>query len=454
MNCTHRKYSLLGHCLLSCCVVLLAAASSLAAEVTFTGDRTGAELETMPASKSLLKAPADVTGDFDVAKTPPKVRFAVFPGQWKGARLWSSWGDATFASDGNFYTSVGDHAAPHGTAYVYRVNPENGKVDLVVDYNKLIGIKDETKYTPGKIHGGLVDGGDGWLYFFGYRGSVRRTGKDTGYQGDWLLRFNLASGKTENLGIPVAHCSVPVLLGSAATKSLYGLAVPGQTASSQEDRFFRYDLEKQKLVTEGGPTPNMSRAMVVTDDGRAYYSYSAEKGAPGVFVRYNPKTNKSEITKIAIPSDGQLRAASRPNDKGVSFCMSRSGELFAFDTKKETVKALGPLFVADPLYTATCKLDPSQRYLYYLPGAHGKSNRSGTPVLQYDTQTGRRKVIAFLNDLFRKEMNYNLGGTYGIALNGDGSQLMINFNGAPLGAKQPDFELCSVVVLEIPASER
>jgi len=441
-------------CLSSSLIVGLLLATAAADEVTFTGNSRQAKLETLPADASVLKPPKDVNGDFDTAETPPQVRFAIFPSQWKGARLWSSWGDAVYASDGNFYASVGDHAAPHGTAYVYRIDAEAGTVDRVVDFNQVIGIDDEQRYTPGKIHGGLVDGRDGWLYFFGYRGSVRRTGEETGYKGDWLLRYHLAKGTTENLGIPVPYCSVPVLLGHHGSHSLYGLGVPGQTAKSQEDRFFRYAIEANKTVYNGGPAPNMSRAMILADDGRAWYSYSKEKGAAGVFARYDPDKKKVSLTKVAVPGNGQLRAASRPNEDGVAWCISRDGLLFSFDTKREKVTQRGPCFVADPLYTATCKLGPSGRYLYYVPGAHGKTSRSGTPVIQYDTKTGRRKVLAFLNELLRSEKNYNLGGTYGVAVNGDGSQLLINFNGAPLGNKQPDFGLCSVIILDIPASER
>lgn len=43
-----------------------------------------------PTAADILKIPEGVTGDFDVAKTPPTIRFAVLPGQWKGASLWSS----------------------------------------------------------------------------------------------------------------------------------------------------------------------------------------------------------------------------------------------------------------------------------------------------------------------------------------------------------------------------
>jgi len=410
-----------------------------------------AKLERLGSSPLLLKAPEGVTGDFSVAKTAPVVDFAVFPGQWEGARLWSSWGDSLFADDGKFYASIGDHAAPHGTAYVYRIDPESRTVQLVVDYNKAAGLpSEETKYTPGKIHGALVQAKDGWIYFFGYRGSVRRTGKETGYKGDWLLRYDPKSGKTENLGIAVPYSSVPVLVYCEANNSLYGLSVPGKTMPDPATQFFRYDLEKRRLINRTAINPRGPRAMILADDGRAWF----DNGKSGL-DRYDPESNKVQNTGVKIPGEGMLRAASRPDENGVAYCISKDGVVFSFNTKTEKPKAITKAFVAGPLYTATCRLDSTERYFYYIPGAHGKSSRGGTPVIQLNVKTGQRKVIAFLNEFVRKKKNYNLGGTYGIALNADGSRLCVNFNGSKLPPeKHADFGLCSTVVIHIPATER
>lgn len=410
-----------------------------------------ARLKRLPSSPLLLQPPAGLTGDFSVAKTPPKVDFAIFPGQWKGARLWSSWGDSLFARNGRFYASVGDHAAPHGTAYVYEIDPQAGTVKQVVDYNKAAGLSDDAQsYSPGKIHGALVQGKDGWIYFFGYRGSIRRTGKETGYKGDWLLRYHPETGKTENLGIAVPFSSVPVLAYSAATDSLYGLSVPGKTMPDPSAQFFRYDLRTRKLVTAVPIAPKGPRAIIVAEDGRAWF----DNGAGGL-NRYDPRSNKVETAPVKVPGDGVLRAASRPDKNGIAYCFSKDGMIFAFDTRKETAHRRTTAFVAPPLYTATCRLDPSGRYVYYVPGAHGKSSRSGTPVIQWNVKTGQRKVIAFLHTFIRKSAGYHVGGTYGLALNADGSQLCINFNGSPLPTgRHPDFGLCSVIVLHIPAAER
>src|SRR5690606_33798809 len=127
------------------------------------------------------------------------------------------------------------------------IDPKAKTVTLVVDYNKVVNRPDD-EYTPGKIHGGLAEGGDGWIYFFGYRGSEGKTTKEVNYQGDWLLRYNPETRKTENLGIAVPYSSVPVLMSHQPSKTLYGLSVPGRSAPEPVNQFFRYDVESGKVL--------------------------------------------------------------------------------------------------------------------------------------------------------------------------------------------------------------
>jgi len=426
-----------------------------------------------PTAADVLTVPEGVAGDFDVAKQPPVIDFGILPGQWEGAKLWSNWGDSIYASDGRFYCSIGDHDGPHGHSYVYQVDPAEKTMRLVVDYTKVVGVP-PGQYAPGKIHCALMEAGDGWLYFLGYQGSGGTT-KEFGYQGDWMLRYHLASGKAENLGAAVPDNGAPCSILHAPSKTVYGLTSPGQTIPPpRRSQFFAYDLEKKKLLFLGGPRPNMARTLLLAKDGRVYYSYSPEppeeaqtqqnktkkakrrKAEPveGVFVRYDPKTNTVAPTAVRVPGDGILRAASRPDAKGVAYAISKDGVVFAFDTNTEKVTPITSAFVAGPPYTTSMRLDPTDRYLYYIPSAHGGSREHGTAVIQLDVKTGRRKVLAFLNDYIRKQSSYNLGGTFGIALSKDGDTLFVCFNGGLLSQKKNDFGLCSAMVLHIPQGER
>ena len=415
----------------------------------FCGEPTAAvaTLKRLEASPLLLTAPAGVAGDFAVAKEPPVIEFAFFPNQWEGARLWSAWGDSVRAPDGKFYASIGDHNGPHGTSYVYCINPASREVRLIVDYNAVVGVAAD-RYGPGKIHAPICELGDGWIYFTGYYGSEKATTEAQGYGGDWLLRYNRQSGQTENLGVLVPDSSTPSMEAYAPGAMLYGLAMPGASMREPKQQFFAYSVKERKLVFAGGPESTMSRSVIVAADGRAYYE------AEGKLVRYEPDRNRVVPTDIRVPGDGRLRAASRPDAAGVVYCFSNDGVVFAFDPRTEQVTEMTKAFVAGSLYTASCELSPGGNYLYYSPSAHGGSKAHGTAVIQLNVKTRQRKVIAFLNEYMRQQENYNLGGTYGMALSKDGGTLFINWNGARLGGKEESFGLCSAMILHIPEGER
>ncbi len=404
----------------------------------------GPRLQALAAEESLLKAPAGVAGDFTVAKRAPEIYFGILPKQWPGAKLWSAWGDAVWASNGKIYTSTGDHDAPFGHSYVYEIDPRVLTMRLVVDVNAVLGLTDKKAYAPGKIHAPIIDGGDGWLYFVTYRGSVRYTTATEKYQGDFLLRCHLKSGRTENLGALMPHASVPVLKYHAASKSLYGLSVFGKTMPDPKNQFFVYDLARRQLVFTAESLCRANRAIFVAGDGRAYMG-----ARHGFLHRYDPRTKRVEKTKAKIPGDGILRAASRAGPHGVAYGISKDGVVFAFDFGKETVREITKVFVAGPQYTTVCRLDPTGRYLYYVPGSHGRSRQQGSAVIELDVRTGKRKVLAFLHQAVSRQKQYNLGGSFGIALQPDGGRLFIHWNGGLSGRKKNDFGLNAVMLLNI-----
>lgn len=471
-------------------VALLVMSTTAHAQAPSSAEGGRAEMTRFkPSAEEVLTPPKGIQGDFTIARVPPVIDFAVLPGQWKGAKLWSNWGDAVHAVDGNFYGSIGDHDDPYGTSYVYQVNPRTRQIKLVVDYNRHVGVK-QGMYAPGKIHGPLMEGKDGWLYMIGYPGGVGTT-ETYGYKGDWMLRYNVHSGEVQNLGVPVPYSSVPssAILGSG--KVMYGLNTPGLARAAPERQFFAYDLDKREMIFFGGPAPSVSRAFMLAEDGRAWYT------ADGVVVRYDPtarritRTNlrlpgmseeqmnaaktaaklKSQGKKFTppenLPTGGVLRAASRPDKNGIVYGITKDGHVFSFDTRSERVTPITKAFVEEntaseerggqvPLYTAVVRLSENGHYLYYIPSAHGGSRLHGTGVVQLDVRTGKRKVLAFLNDYIQKRTGYSLGGTFGLELNEDESQLFITWNGSgdPKSMDWPDFGLTSVMILHIPESER
>lgn len=421
------------------------------------------KLETLESSPELLQIPESAkphASEFDMAKVPPKVEYAELPGQWQDAALWSNWGDSFHTPDGMFYCTIGDHHHPHGQALIYRVNPKTKTIQLVVDFNELVR-SPANEYGSGKIHGPLMDGGDGWIYFVGYPGGESGMNDEYRFKGDWMARYQPATGKVEKLSIPAPFTSVPASIIHQPTMVMCGV--------DNKANFLAYDLKQQKALLHGGPVVGMQRCVLMAKDGRTWYSEKDQ----GRFVRYDPSSNKLTMLEEVVPGPGglwgqeqrqdppTLRAASVPDSRGIAYGISKSGTVFSFDTNTEKGKEIARVFPVGPGYTAVCKLDRTETYLYYVPGSHGKSIEAGSPVMQLNVRTGRRKVIAFLNDYMRKQRNYNCGGTFGTALSPDGSQLLICFNGRELGKKRSwttgdliDFDLCAVVLLTIPKEER
>ncbi|MGI9014221.1 MAG: hypothetical protein ACR2GY_08225 [Phycisphaerales bacterium] len=420
-------------------------AAEVAGEVVNT-----AKLEEIK-SDALLRVPTDMSGDFTVAKVAPRVRFAVLPGQTQPARLWSSWGDALFASDGSLYVSIGDHDMPTGKSLVFRVNSETGQITTVMDINAITGVA-KGMYAPGKVHAPIYEDRDGKIWAIGYRGSTRGHNDKVGYMGDPLLWYDPATNKAEFYAHAVPFSSVAAMTYHAPSHSFYGLNSPGDNAPEKVSRFFVYDIAANKLKFFGGPAPTKARSLFTHPDGRAWYDTG------GKLAMYDPNANEVVQTEIELPAaGGTLRAASGFTSKGTAWGISQRGTIISFTPDATTggkIEAFTDAFVAGPLYTAACKLSPDGRYLYYAPSAHGRSSQSGTPVLQFDTHTGKRKVIAFLHDALLQARDYHLGGTYALEVSPDGSTIGIGWNGGQKGQKKPDFGLCSVMLLEIPASER
>ena len=170
--------------------------------------------------------------------------------------------------------------------------------------------------------------------------------------------------------------------------------------------------------------------------------------------------DRNEEVRLFIHSLGAAVHVRDLGKQGEIFGVSyKTHQLFRFDTKRRELQLLGPTW-GEGQHTTVMEMSPDERFLYYLPGAHGQAFRFGTPVIQYEIKTGQRKVLAFLAPTFERELGYVPGGTYGIKLSRAGDALYVNFNGHAADAIRPSamkpigFGLCSFATIHIPASER
>ncbi|MCI0380845.1 MAG: hypothetical protein L0215_24955 [Gemmataceae bacterium] len=403
-------------------------------------------------SDAFLKIPTGLKADtFTVARTAPVIDVCFFEGladRGKGT-LWSSWGDGCFASNGKYYTSVGDHLGQNATSKVYEYDPVTMILRQIVDVLEAIyqmfGL-----YGYGKIHAAIHEGADGKLYFATYWGKPKEVDAafQKGFPGSILLSYDLKTGKVVNHGAPVPKQGLPASHFDARRQLLYFHAVyKGDIAV--------YDVKEQKTRFVGGADESeASRTFLADAKGRVYFS-----GTNGLHY-YDPDKNEIVATKVSLPAnpgakkknDTLRAAAQRPTKDGVVYGMTAAGRMFAFDPAKESVKDLGPNWQSGD-YTAVMVMSPDEKYLYYAPGAHGSGSKTGAAVVQYDIAAGQRKVLAFLAEPLKQKLNYQVGGTYNLQIDGKGERLFFTFNGADPGARSP-FGKPAVVVLNIPASER
>lgn len=400
-------------------------------------------------SEEFLKPGATLRKDVVIAKAAPTVDFMFYPGQNYLGRPWSNWGDG-LAVNGKYYSAIGDHLAPEGHAFVYEYDPGKKIMRLLCNITELL--KDILGYKPGKVHGRIDMGADGWLYFSTHRGGTQVTSDANHYTGDWIIRCDPKTGKSEVVvrGPVPKHC-IPCSVLDPKRMIFYGGTAAGTDAKDKGVQFFAYDVKNRKLLYSGPDGP--PRYMIFAKStGRIYY-IPGKEDMVGELMCYDPAKGGAPFP---IKASLGLRSATEETPQGIVYTCSkgRKGDdttIFAFNTKTEKVEVLGPAAVGSANYITSIDADPSGRYLYYVPGAHGGADKDGTPIIQFDVKTRQRKVIAFLHPYFQEKSGAALVGTFSTAVDPSGDKLYVTWN-ANRGGRA--WDCCALTVIHIPESER
>lgn len=415
-------------------------------ELEFPPKLPGGETMVTDTSPDFLKPVKELPAGVTIAKKPPTVDFMFFPGQNYAGRPWSNWGESV-VHNGKYYCAIGDHLAPQGNAFAYEYDPATKKIRTLIDLKKLLNMP-EGHYAPGKIHSRLGIGKDGWLYCTTHRGSTTITTDQYHYKGDWIVRCNpetaevqvVQAAPVEKHCLPCAHLDPDRLI-------LYGGSAPGSKEDTRGIQFWAYDLANRKMIYSGPDGP--ARAMMVSKSTGKVYYVPGNGNSP--LMRFDPKTGKAPEK---IPGEIGIRSATDETVNGKIYTAQGNAdgtELYEFDVKTEKVRELGQLGIGSERYVAAMSADATGKYIYYSPGAHGGGHRDGSPLIQYNTQTGKRKVIAFLHPFYEKKYGCAVHGTYAVSVTPDGSQVFICWNAAR-GTK--GWDCCALTAVHIPASER
>jgi len=430
------------------CLLTAVAVETRAAEPSYPPKLPGGKTVVTDRSKTFLEPVSKLRDGVEIAKTPPTVDFLYYPEQTYPGSPWSVWGDS-LAVNGKYYSAIGDHGKPQGNAFVFEYDPKSKRLRTLVNLKKLLDLP-AGHYMPGKIHSRIDMGSDGWLYFATHRGGTRVTTDEYHYKGDWIVRHHPQKNKTEIVAhAPVPKHCIPTSVLDPKRLIFYG----GTAAGNRKDpvQFFAYDIRKRKVLhtAKNGPYRYL---IFAKSTGRVYYVNEDE----GPLMRYDPAEGK---LPQRIPGKIGLRSATQETDDGYVYTVStrRDGTLWRFNTKTEKIDRIGNAAVGKQTYVTSLDVDPTGRYLYYIPGAHGGAEGDGTPIVQFDVKTGKKKVLAFLYPFYQKQYGYVPLGTYGSALSEDGSKLYVTWNGNRGGKDRRGryrFDTCAMTVIHIPESER
>jgi hypothetical protein len=335
----------------------------------------------------------------------------------------------------------------------------------------VVDLKKTLKWTPqdyadSKIHGDLDIDPQGNMWFLTYFGPFPSKEEwETKYTGSRLFHYNVFTKKLTNLGIPLEGSSWPYYNYDWRRGVFFGVA-------EQDGVVFVFDTKNRKVLYAGAPKKGITwhrRCTMLDKDTGIFYSTDSVTHPEGeryrgehFFVSYTRRNNvftRLQAKVPANPSTGKpnpIRSHSElKTADGAFWCFSENGTFFKFYPAQDRTELIGANWGREGLYTANMCQSPGLRYIYYMPGIGGRAMPYGTPLVQYDTGTGKKKVLAFLNRFYLEKYGYNAGAPYGLDMDAKGESIFFYVGGgfSPDG-NNPIFTRSSLFQVHIPESER
>lgn len=411
----------------------------------------------------MLDAPAEIAGrsDFAIARHPPRMTFSTMTGLPELTKetggQWCSWGEGIVASNGKYYVGIGDHRGVDANCFLYEYDPATHRQRQVVDMARLIGQK-PGDYGHGKLHGRLDEMPDGWLYFATYWGlhPNHLPPEKRNSIGGRLARYNVKTDTAEDLGMPLLGDSFPMHATDTRRGIFHGVGLLGG--------YLAWDIRKREAVYNGMLPGDMTwdgRCTMV--DPKTGICWGSERSSRRI-TGYDPSANKFFHTNAEIPRHPVAGREERPYIRsytrhrimdGSFICQTYDGVVFKFFPDELRTEFIGLNWI-DGYYSTSMAVSPHGRYVYYTIGAHGQTWQFGSPVIQMNTETYEKKVIAFLHPFYSEKYGYVFGGCYSCCLDETGSKLLMFWNGR---FRSPETEGDSFghptfLVIEIPPEER
>ncbi len=168
--------------------------------------RSGA-CEDLPLGEPFLSGPTAQAVDLGEVNGV-RVEGVVYPRPDYEGNPWSQWGQGLALDDGRFYSAIGDHIGADGNSYVYEYDSASGSLAMVGDLLSYVDHQSGS-WGYGKVHGQMVAGACGEIYFSSYWGSFNDIRFDDSYRGDLLFRLDPHSRTIDPLTVPVDQHGQP-----------------------------------------------------------------------------------------------------------------------------------------------------------------------------------------------------------------------------------------------------
>lgn len=428
-------------------------------------------------SKEMLRVPEHISAKagFKVARAEPKVEMLLVPVKPRyflepkaenlPIGLWSAWSQGTyFPPAGRFYAALGNHIYYDAQIHILEYDPESRSIRLTSNINEALG-RGPDDFGDGKIHGWMDFYNGAETYFCTYWCHYPEPSEEeyrSGYEGGRLMSYNVLTGRFTDFGTPLRRTSWCYHRMDRRRGLLFAVGVFRE--------FLCYDVVNRRTLWAGHLPHGLTwydRNMLVDEETGCAYSSNVDPSDPEAhIIRYNALTGRFYRMKCSVPKNeltgevGQIRAhTGRRAREGWFMCAALGGQMFKFYPDEERVEDVGICWRGDPkrLYTTSIAISPDDKYCYYVPGAHGQSHYEGTPIIQLDTRSGERKVLAFLYPYFYDKYGYIASGTFSIDIDDRGERLFILFNGAFSEFRDDGGDVFgdpAVFVIHIPESER
>ena len=412
-----------------------------------------------------------------IAKTAPEIEFAVIPVrpmflnelhvQPTSSGWWASYCQAMYhPGNGKFYTTAGDHGTYQPHIYLVEYDPATRTVKCLPEINRSLG-KQPGKHFGDGIHHGYLDIFQSkhlsrphlWLGLYWAKfPEPAEEDYATGYDGGHILSYDFETGDYVDYGPPLYRASYPYHCIDRERGMMYFV--------SCNSEFVAWDINEEKVRWAGYLPEGLkwyNRALLVDEKTGWVFTCNADPSDKEChIIKYDPKTNRFTKMNSAVPlhpktgKSYRLRANERGRGPdGLIWCVTSAGQLFTFDPENDKVEDKGVNWPEGGSYSCCLERSPGGRYLYYPTNAI----QDGTPIMQFDTKTGTRKVLAFVRHFYEEKYGYLACGAYTVKLDEKGEKLFVNLNGtfmdydpSTLGLER--FGLPSVMLIHIPASER